>query len=563
MWFLRFCNAASRPTSPYPYSRDLSITLQSFQNFDGTLTAIYRQAYGENSPTRNWSRFASSTPPPSSIERTVTALFSSRNRGTLTALAPMLSIVSRTPHPTIRATITPRPNLRATATPRLQGVPPVLPTQRRTPVPTTSPRSRPPTTSPEIPPPVWINIEDRINVDAVVTFTVQLSLIWITGMVVVSGLGALLNKALLSDLQRGRFASRPYPLSLPMRLIQPVYGLVTLAATGLMIVLLPLVALCILTLWLAINRNLVGAFLDVVAFLFTTVGFSLMLLTLKRLWSLFRFAKNPSGYYLFRHEAPTLWQFVEGVIPVDKIWLTSGSYCRLHPGRRLVLGMALLSEISQEEFKALLRHEAARLPFSLNNTAPVIAQIRDGLERCDDYLEKRGNDHLYDIAVWSIVKLFNSFYREITYAAVWLNTLLIDRHVAAVSSYSLLALDTIRQTILIQMKFDLQQEQHIRNALQQRRPIFNVYTPIPLSEAQMAAIHRKVNYLPTLQMRREILECWLPPSSGVQGNSQPVLALFEDGEAMQHLMTITLLQHVNPKLFESEVPKPSVYYRTR
>lgn len=395
---------------------------------------------------------------------------------------------------------------------------------------------------------------------------------WLVGLPLLLVVGAGLSQLTLVTVKRPQSAKLEVPL--PERLIRGLYGLVITLTSIYFYVSIPIIFLVvlglgggILYLFFAIGRIPIQLLaIVVVATLYTLAALVRSVFT--------RVPDEEPGRLLTRADAPRLWAMAEevaakvGTRPVDAIYLTPGTDISvlergnffkklLKKGQRcLVLGLGVLPDFSQAEFRAVLAHEYGH--FSNHDTAggQIARQVRATVYRMAFNLARTGQAHWFNPA-WLFINGFHRIFLRITLGASRLQEILADRYAAiayGAQNFKGGLTHVIRQGLI----FEMQAGHEINLAVNERRVSYNVYNQPPwdpqVAEEKIGAKLTELLNRPTTpydshpapKERFALVEALNLPNPP---ETMPalVLELFVDPEALQTEMTAKIYKNIRER----------------
>jgi len=314
---------------------------------------------------------------------------------------------------------------------------------------------------------------------------------WAGGGVSLFIAGALLSRVTMAAVRR-RQASAPAATGRVERLIRAVYRIIIALTSLFFYASIPLLiliviggALGIVYLFFALGRIPVQ--------LMIILGFATLYTLIAIVRSVFvRVREAEPGRALPRAEAPQLWAVTEAVAqrletrPIDAIYLTPaseiavterGSLLKKLRGagqRCLILGLGVLSGMSQGQFEAILAHEYGH--FNNRDTAggDLARQVQVSVFRMAYSLAASGQARWYNPA-WLFVNGFYRLFLRITRGASRLQEIAADRH--AVLAYGAgNFIDGLMHVVRQSLVFDWQVINEVEQARQSRRRLSNLYT---------------------------------------------------------------------------------------
>jgi Zn-dependent protease with chaperone function len=208
-------------------------------------------------------------------------------------------------------------------------------------------------------------------------------------------------------------------------------------------------------------------------------------------------SKDP-GLAVTESNAPALWAMARdvattvGTRPVDEIWMTPGtelavyergdarSHLSTRSCRALLLGAGVLEGLGENAFRAILAHEYGH--FSHRDTAggDVALRVQNGMHAFAVALAEAGFATGWNLA-YVFLQLYSFLFRRISYGATRLQEILADR--LAIQKFGLGAFkEGLTHVIRRSLVFDHAVGAEIDDAIDNKRPLANLYTLPPLSD---------------------------------------------------------------------------------
>lgn len=221
------------------------------------------------------------------------------------------------------------------------------------------------------------------------------------------------------------------------------------------------------------------------------------------------------GRPLTRNEAEALWLVAEEVArdvrtrPVDEIRLTPGTdLCVYERGtwreklqdkatRVLVLGAAVLNDFKEDDFRCVLAHEYGH--FSNRDTAggDVALRVRNDMMKFYYAMAEAGQATWLNVA-FHFLRMYNFVFRRISHGATRLQEVLADR--VAAQAYGPQAFEGgLRHAIRRSIEFDEEADREIKQAIDSRRAVRNLYEIEPSTAASIAEQLDKALNRPTTE----------------------------------------------------------------
>ncbi len=322
---------------------------------------------------------------------------------------------------------------------------------------------------------------------------------WLGGLLLLFLAGLLLSRLTLKVVDR-EIASGSFTLSRAEAIVRRVYRLVITITSGYFYISIPILILIITGLVGGIIYIMVSAgqvFLWLA--LSVLIGGIYTLVAVVR--SLFVRVKNEDpGHPVTPEEMPALWDLARAVAlrlntrPVDAIFLTPGveigvfergslvnTLLRDRGQRYLVLGMGALSGLTQGQLRAILAHEYAH--FNNRDTAggSFVSLVQRSLYTIARNLAHSGMASWKNPGWW-FVNIYNRIFLRITQGASRLQEILADRFAALAYGAPNLACG-LEQLIRQDLTFAFQLDAELKQAVEQKRNLHNLYTLPPVADA--------------------------------------------------------------------------------
>jgi len=386
---------------------------------------------------------------------------------------------------------------------------------------------------------------------------------WIGGLAVLLLLGMLLSRLTLSAVDRYQSASQTQ-IGSGERRLRSVYRAVIAITSLSFYVSIPLLIISVIIIAGAVIYAMLVLRYIPIKLLLIVAGIAIYTL-IAVVRSLFaRFADADPGRLLAREEAPKLWALTDEVAnkmetrPVESIYLTPGTDIAVMErggiqkklqgkGQRcLILGLGILPNMPQSQFKAILGHEYGHFVNKDTAGGNLANQVRLSIHHMGFGLVANGLNNWYNPAWWFV----NGFYRiflRVTLGASRLQEILADRYAAMAYGARDFA-DGLKHVIHQSLVFDMQMDREVEKMEGTDHRLRNVYTLLPIEEDdkkealeevfQNALTHQTSAYdsHPAPETRFALVEkCGAPDVT----ESTPGLVwdLFEDLSALQHEMT--------------------------
>lgn len=326
----------------------------------------------------------------------------------------------------------------------------------------------------------------------VVLYTLVAVGLWAGGMLLLFATGFILSKVTMRQAERIDGSTTVSPAEHNLRRI---YRLV-LNISGIYYYLsLPIVlALVIVTTCAVMYGFLAIGWIPIKLLLLLGIGAVVTIWAMGK--SLFlKVEREDPGRPLAREEAEGLWSLTEevaltlGTRPIDEIRLTPGTDLAVYEKgswrekmtnrarRVLILGTANLAGFRQDDFRCVLAHEYGH--FSHRDTAggDIALRVQDDMVKFYLAMRDAGQATLMNVA-FHFLRFYNFVFRRISHGATRLQEILADR--VAAQSYGALALEGgLRHVIRRGIEFDACANHEIKDAIDARRPLQNLYEVPP------------------------------------------------------------------------------------
>jgi Zn-dependent protease with chaperone function len=386
--------------------------------------------------------------------------------------------------------------------------------------------------------------------------------IWLIGLGVLYQIGSILSKATMRALNNAQSTMNTQVKPEEHR-VRSIYRTVVTLLSLYYYISIPFVILLLLLVvggifYLFLHIGMIPTYV-VGILLFMLIGSLFAILR-----SLFSKSRNiPPGRPLRRMDAPELWTLAEDVArklairPVDAIFITpgvgigvneTGSILHKMRGtgqRNLILGMGILSGLTQGQFAAILAHEYGH--FSNRDTAGgnLAHQVYASLHQMAQRLIQSRSAQFFN-PVWLFVVGYQRIFLRVTLGASRLQEILADRY-AATAYGSTNFIEGLQYLIRQTIAFPLQANYEIKNSFEQKRPIVNLYG-LPMQEDLSGELKKQFEEAmkrttsaydshPAPQERIEWIERLHISYSPMHDNPNPALRLFPNPEELQREMT--------------------------
>jgi len=265
------------------------------------------------------------------------------------------------------------------------------------------------------------------------------------------------------------------------------------------------------------------------------------------------------GRLLKYDEAPALWNLTREVAsvlhtrPVDEIRVTPNTELAVYERgtwkekiqnnahRILILGLAVVNDFKQNEFRAVLAHEYGH--FSHRDTAggEIALRVRADMTKFFYSLAAAGQVTWWNVA-FRFLQLYNLIFRRISHGATRLQEVLADR--VAAQTYGTTAFTNgLTHVIRRDIEFNDLVRDEIDDAIKSNRPVQNLYQLVAHSEELIELKVKK-------SLNRKTTEDDTHPSpvdrfsyvaavagSTPEGNTEPVWDLFDNRTVLTQEMT--------------------------
>jgi Zn-dependent protease with chaperone function len=332
---------------------------------------------------------------------------------------------------------------------------------------------------------------------------------WLAGLVVLFLVGMVLSRLTLAAAHRVQPAAQ-FRLGGAERLVRTLYRIVIAIASLYFYLSIPLLILVVV----AITAGIFYLFLVIGRIpvrLAILVGLAALYTLYAVVRSIFtRVKETEPGRPLPRAEAPQLWSLAEevaervGTRPVDAIYVTPGAEIAVTErgsllkklrgaGQRcLIVGLGVLSGLTQGQLKAILAHEYGH--FSNRDTAGgnLALQVQVSMHRMAYGLAVKGQAHWLNPA-WLFVYGFNHIFLRITLGASRLQEILADRYAAMAYGVNNFV-DGLTHIVRQSLTFDMQVVHELETAVAQRRSLQNLYNlPVLETSSQRERLETKLS----------------------------------------------------------------------
>ncbi len=395
------------------------------------------------------------------------------------------------------------------------------------------------------------------------------TILWLLGFGVLYLLGSVLSKTTLKAINSSR-AETEIHLSRGERNVRSIYRVLITALSFYFYVSIPFV---IILLFVVVGGVfylffLIGRIPVQLAGILVIVLIVSLLAVARALFT--KMKESMPGRELKKTDAPKLWSVVENIAQkldvraVDAIYITPGVGIAVNERgsiiqkirgagkRNLILGMGVLSGLTQGQFSAILAHEYGH--FSNRDTAGgnLAHQAYASLDELAHRLVRGGAAQPYN-PVWLFVLGYQRVYLRVTLGASRLQEVLADRY-AALAYGGENFIEGLKSVIRESIAFQIYANSEVRRSLELKQPISNLYnSSMPenlLDELEKnfdAAMNRATSEYDSHPAPKERV-AWIKdlktPFSPIYDNNLPVLDLFPKIEELQRDMTVEIMMNV-------------------
>lgn len=399
---------------------------------------------------------------------------------------------------------------------------------------------------------------------------------WLGGMLVLFLAGLLLSQLTLSAVRQAQASLQTEPGG-GERLVRSIYRLVITLTSLYFYISIPFVILVIVAataglfyLFFAVGRiPLRLALMIGLAALYTLYAVVRSVFT--------RIKEQEPGRPLSEAEAPALWRLTGAVAdklntrPIQAIYITPGTEIAvLEQGgfwqkmlgrgwRTLILGMGVLSGLTQGQFKSILAHEYGHFTGKDTAGGGLARQVQLSIHNMAHGLAVSGQARWYNPA-WLFINGFYRVFLRITHGASRLQEILADRY-AALAYGSRNLIEGLKHVVRQAINFDLQVNIEVNQSIQQGGRLNNLYTlPEPqegeaeqkLAEAVQQALERQTSAYDThpspVERFRLIEKISAPERSVGLDDERAALDLLPNASLLQQEMTDRVQANVDAQL---------------
>ena len=327
---------------------------------------------------------------------------------------------------------------------------------------------------------------------------------WCGGLAVLTGLGFVLSKL---TLRQTRQADTLEAVTSGEKLVRKVYRVIMNVAGVYYYISLPVVIVLVIGIVAAIFYlfMLIGR---IPIKLMLLLGIGAIVTIVAMIKSLFiRVKASDPGRALQRAEAEGLWVLAEevaqsvGTRPIDEIRITPGTELAVYERgtwrqklrnearRILILGTGVLNGFKQNDFRCVLAHEYGH--FSNRDTAGGDIALRVQNDMLKFYFAMRqAGQATYFNAAFHFLRIYNFIFRRISHGATRLQEILADR--VAAQRYGALAFEGgLTHVIRRSLEFDATANREIKQSIENRRPLQNLYELPPPQGSELTAEFEK------------------------------------------------------------------------
>jgi Zn-dependent protease with chaperone function/Flp pilus assembly protein TadD len=391
---------------------------------------------------------------------------------------------------------------------------------------------------------------------------------WLVALLLLFLTGSLLSRLMISAIRRPASASlepgkAQFQVKPDERLLRRVYQVIIAISSIYYYVSIPILIV------VAIALTLGGYYLLLSIEYFPYLGAVIGMLGLYSLIAILRgIFKRPRrvdpGRLLLREEAPGLWALSDEVARkletrrVEAIYITPAAEIavtergrilkklRGKSQRCLILGLGVLSGMTQGQFQSILAHEYGH--FSNRDTAGgnLAYQVQASIRSMAQGLVATNQDVGYN-PVWLFINGFHRIYLRITLGASRLQEVLADRY-AVIAYGSQDFVEGLTHVVRQSLYFEMQASLEIQKAVDTHMQLDNLYA-LPAVEADEAkqqfeeklkqTLERKTSSYdshPSYQERIELVR-QIHGAAGSYGSTQPVWDLIPHADLLQREMT--------------------------
>lgn len=311
--------------------------------------------------------------------------------------------------------------------------------------------------------------------------------IWLLGLSILFLVGKLLSNITLRSIDKQPLSESPNNIA---RILRPIYRLFMNMGgiyyyLSLPIILLVAIALVVLLVYGIISEGEINQLIVLLAVgsIFTIYGLIRSLII--------RVDFSDPGRILKKEEAPGLYNLVEEVAyaidtrPIDEIRLTPttdlavyerGSWVEKFKDkskRILILGVGVLKDFNQTDFKAILAHEYGH--FTNRDTAggEIALRVRNDMDKFFYSLYVAKQNVWWNLG-FLFLRLYHFIFRRISHGSARLQEILADN--VAAKTYGKLAFQNgLTYVIKREIEFNSYANQEIEDAKKSQRPFTNLY----------------------------------------------------------------------------------------
>jgi len=317
--------------------------------------------------------------------------------------------------------------------------------------------------------------------------------------------------------------------------------------------------------------SLIGSIPIYIIYIAGFIGVVLLISLVIMLQSLTKRVKDtPPGILLERDRVPQLWSLNDDIArkldirSVDAIYLTpdpaiavneTGKLVKKMRGdgvRNLILGMGVLSGLSQGQFAAVLAHEYGH--FSNQDTAGgnLASRVYGSLEEMTRHLAGGIAAKPFN-PVWLFVIAYSRIYFSVTLGAKRLQEVQADRY-AALAMGSDIVIDGLTNIVKESILFTLKANYEIKRSLEEKIGLTNLYN-LPMNEHIRKGFEKKYDERmeekpsdfashPALQERIDRITSYRISDKPIPHGDQPLLDLIPDVEELQKKMTLEITDQI-------------------
>jgi len=289
-----------------------------------------------------------------------------------------------------------------------------------------------------------------------------------------------------------------------------------------------------------------------------------------------RIKEQEPGRPLSQSEAPALWRATNevanklGTRPIQAIYITPGTeigvieqggfWKKLRgKGKRcLILGLGVLTDMKQGQFKSILAHEYGHFRGKDTAGGDLARQVQISLQQMAFNLSASGLANIFNPAWWFVNGFFRVFLR-VTHGASRLQEILADRY-AAIAYGARNFVDGLSHVIRQGVTFNLQVNYEVNQTLQAGGRLHNLYTLSPPQEGDLqkklsTAIDEALNRQstpydthPAPQERFHLVQALnIPERLTSLDDDYPAWDLLPNAATLQQEMTVLVQENIDKR----------------